>query len=71
LPENYEYSSARFYELNDKRWDFLSHFDDWFESEKLPVKNTGNGRGVEIVIPKNENIDSKITILHLCFSGSR
>jgi REP element-mobilizing transposase RayT len=28
LPENYEYSSARFYELNDKRWDFLSHFDD-------------------------------------------
>jgi len=27
-PEDYYYSSARFYGLNDKNWDFLTHLDD-------------------------------------------
>ena len=27
-PENYKYSSARFYILNEKNWDFLTHIDD-------------------------------------------
>ena len=28
LPEEYEYSSARFYELNEKNWGFLNHYED-------------------------------------------
>jgi len=27
-PENYKYSSARFYEMNEKDWDFLVHYQD-------------------------------------------
>lgn len=27
VPEDYKYSSASFYFKNDKRWDFLTHFD--------------------------------------------
>ena len=26
-PENYKYSSARYYLLNEKNWDFLSHYE--------------------------------------------
>jgi len=26
-PEDYKYSSARFYLLNEKNWDFLTHID--------------------------------------------
>ena len=28
LAEEYYYSSARFYELNDRNWDFLTHYED-------------------------------------------
>ena len=28
LPEEYKYSSAKFYELNINDWDFLSHYDE-------------------------------------------
>jgi hypothetical protein len=28
LPEDYLYSSARFYELNVNDWDFLTHYED-------------------------------------------
>lgn len=28
LPEEYEYSSARFYEKNERKWDFLNHYED-------------------------------------------
>ncbi len=28
LPEEYKYSSARFYELNINEWNFLSHYDE-------------------------------------------
>lgn len=28
LPEDYEYSSAVFYEKNEIRWDFLNHYED-------------------------------------------
>jgi putative transposase len=28
LPEEYYYSSARFYELNECAWDFLTHYED-------------------------------------------
>jgi len=28
LPEDYRYSSARFYELNINDWDFLTHYED-------------------------------------------
>ncbi len=28
LSEDYRYSSARFYELNIKDWDFVSHYED-------------------------------------------
>lgn len=28
LPEDYQYSSARFYELNINDWDFLTHYED-------------------------------------------
>jgi putative transposase len=27
LPEEYKYSSAEFYLLNEKRWSFLSHYN--------------------------------------------
>ena len=27
-PEDYKYSSARFYLLNEKNWDFLTHIDE-------------------------------------------
>ena len=27
-PEDYKYSSARFYILNEKNWDFLTHIDE-------------------------------------------
>ncbi len=27
-PEDYKYSSARFYIMNDKNWDFLTHIDE-------------------------------------------
>jgi len=29
LPEDYKYSSARFYERNEKDWVFLTHHDGW------------------------------------------
>jgi putative transposase len=28
LPEDYEYSSARFYERNESMWNFLNHYED-------------------------------------------
>lgn len=28
LPEEYEYSSAGFYEKNEHKWDFLNHYED-------------------------------------------
>jgi len=28
FPEEYEYSTARFYELNERNWDFVSHYED-------------------------------------------
>ncbi|HRF35305.1 MAG TPA: hypothetical protein PLM56_17500 [Cyclobacteriaceae bacterium] len=28
FPEDYQYSSARFYELNINDWDFLTHYED-------------------------------------------
>jgi len=28
LPEDYEYSNARFYEKNEGAWDFLNHYEE-------------------------------------------
>jgi len=30
-PEDYEYSSASFYASGDRKWDFLTHIDDWIK----------------------------------------
>ncbi|MBX2894062.1 MAG: transposase [Cyclobacteriaceae bacterium] len=42
LPEDYRYTSARFYEVNVNEWDFLTHYE---RLACLLVENTNRGDG--------------------------